>query len=283
MLRMRFNNLRHARLHGRRAVGRIVSLRSSSPAPGTWRFWTNRPAIAGATCRSAPRVTPWAARSSTRARPSPRRDARPRPVGDCRAHQALLARSLAYARKLGLAVGVGFEPYQIPDEIWRALPPEVKPEQFARDAKPGARASTSSRHGEEDARDASGAVAWKPIRTSTTSGCGRTRARIGKAAGPEFRSRRRRSGRPTTSCAARAGQAPGGRRLGRRSAPFRRSRQASAQRCDLLLSERTRWAGTRSTRSSASWKAASAGPFRGWKTIPACGWPSSTSTASTRI
>jgi hypothetical protein len=44
--------------------------------------------------------------------------------------QALLKKSLAYAKKLGLAVGVGFEPYQIPDEIWRALPPEVKPEQL---------------------------------------------------------------------------------------------------------------------------------------------------------
>ncbi|MCX6638052.1 MAG: hypothetical protein NT090_23595 [Acidobacteria bacterium] len=53
--------------------------------------------------------------------------------------QALLARSLAYARKLGLAVGVGFEPYQVPDEIWRALPPEVKPEQLPGRQTRGAR------------------------------------------------------------------------------------------------------------------------------------------------
>lgn len=42
--------------------------------------------------------------------------------------QAMLRRSLDYARRLGLKTGIGFEPYQIPDEIWRALPPEVKPE-----------------------------------------------------------------------------------------------------------------------------------------------------------
>lgn len=39
----------------------------------------------------------------------------------------LLAKSLSHARKLGLKTGLGFEPYQIPDEILRALPPEVKP------------------------------------------------------------------------------------------------------------------------------------------------------------
>jgi hypothetical protein len=39
----------------------------------------------------------------------------------------LLQTGLAYAKKLGISVGIGFEPYQIPDEIWRALPPEVKP------------------------------------------------------------------------------------------------------------------------------------------------------------
>jgi hypothetical protein len=39
----------------------------------------------------------------------------------------LLDTALRYADKLGLRTGVGFEPYQIPDEILRALPPEVKP------------------------------------------------------------------------------------------------------------------------------------------------------------
>jgi hypothetical protein len=38
----------------------------------------------------------------------------------------LLRHSLDYARRLGIATGIGFEPYQIPDEIWRALPPEVR-------------------------------------------------------------------------------------------------------------------------------------------------------------
>jgi hypothetical protein len=41
--------------------------------------------------------------------------------------QYLLRNSLDYARRLGMRTGVGFEPYQIPDEIWKALPPEVKP------------------------------------------------------------------------------------------------------------------------------------------------------------
>lgn len=44
--------------------------------------------------------------------------------------QHLLRTSLDYARRLGLRVGVGFEPYQIPDEIWRALPPEVRPKEM---------------------------------------------------------------------------------------------------------------------------------------------------------
>jgi len=40
----------------------------------------------------------------------------------------LLDTALRYAGKLGLHTGVGFEPYQIPDAILRALPPEVKPQ-----------------------------------------------------------------------------------------------------------------------------------------------------------
>ncbi len=39
----------------------------------------------------------------------------------------LLRNAFAFARKLGIRTGIGFEPYQIPDEIWRALPPEVRP------------------------------------------------------------------------------------------------------------------------------------------------------------
>jgi hypothetical protein len=40
--------------------------------------------------------------------------------------RAMLRKSLDYAHKLGIQTGIGFEPYQIPDEILRALPPEVK-------------------------------------------------------------------------------------------------------------------------------------------------------------
>ncbi|MGA3075715.1 MAG: hypothetical protein ABSG56_18765, partial [Bryobacteraceae bacterium] len=40
----------------------------------------------------------------------------------------LLDTALRYAGKLGLRTGVGFEPYQIPDAILRAMPPEAKPQ-----------------------------------------------------------------------------------------------------------------------------------------------------------
>jgi hypothetical protein len=53
--------------------------------------------------------------------------------------QYLLRNSLEYARRLGLRTGVGFEPYQIPDEIWRALPPEVKPKNMSKRDSAGPR------------------------------------------------------------------------------------------------------------------------------------------------
>jgi hypothetical protein len=40
----------------------------------------------------------------------------------------MLREAFAYAARLGIRTGIGFEPYQIPDEILRALPPEAKPE-----------------------------------------------------------------------------------------------------------------------------------------------------------
>lgn len=45
--------------------------------------------------------------------------------------KAALGKALKYANRFGIATGVGFEPYSIPDEIFRALPPEVraKPEE----------------------------------------------------------------------------------------------------------------------------------------------------------
>ncbi|MGE5362370.1 MAG: hypothetical protein ACM3NQ_25420, partial [Bacteroidales bacterium] len=40
--------------------------------------------------------------------------------------QALWGEALGYARQLGIRTGVGFEPYMIPDEIFRAVPPEAR-------------------------------------------------------------------------------------------------------------------------------------------------------------
>ena len=53
--------------------------------------------------------------------------------------RSLLSAALSYAKTLGIATGIGFEPYQIPDEIWKALPPEVKPAPDKADAFRGAR------------------------------------------------------------------------------------------------------------------------------------------------
>jgi len=55
------------------------------------------------------------------------------------ATQGMLGRALRYARQLGIRTGIGFEPYQIPDEIWRALPPEVRPAQLPPRNHPGER------------------------------------------------------------------------------------------------------------------------------------------------
>ncbi len=43
--------------------------------------------------------------------------------------QQLWRESFEYAAKLGIRTGVGFEPYLIPDEIFRAVPPEARAEQ----------------------------------------------------------------------------------------------------------------------------------------------------------
>ncbi len=42
--------------------------------------------------------------------------------------QQLLRDAFGYAARLGIRTGIGFEPYQVPDEILRAMPPEAKPE-----------------------------------------------------------------------------------------------------------------------------------------------------------
>jgi hypothetical protein len=51
----------------------------------------------------------------------------------------MLRAAFNYAGNLGIRTGIGFEPYQIPDEIWRALPPEVRPEKMPPRDQPGAR------------------------------------------------------------------------------------------------------------------------------------------------
>jgi hypothetical protein len=43
--------------------------------------------------------------------------------------QQLWREAFRYAKELGIRTGVGFEPYQIPDEIFRATPPEARREQ----------------------------------------------------------------------------------------------------------------------------------------------------------
>lgn len=54
--------------------------------------------------------------------------------------RSLLRAGFDHAARLGIKTGIGFEPYQIPDEILRALPPEAKA-----DKKPGARFDIESR------------------------------------------------------------------------------------------------------------------------------------------
>ncbi len=49
--------------------------------------------------------------------------------------RALLKSGFAHAARLGIRTGIGFEPYQIPDEILRALPPEAKPKEGTLGAK----------------------------------------------------------------------------------------------------------------------------------------------------
>jgi hypothetical protein len=44
---------------------------------------------------------------------------------DAKFAQQLWGEAFRYAKKLGVRTGVGFEPYQIPDEIYRATPPEA--------------------------------------------------------------------------------------------------------------------------------------------------------------
>ena len=40
--------------------------------------------------------------------------------------QSMLRKGFAHAKRLGIRTGIGFEPYQVPDEILHALPPEAR-------------------------------------------------------------------------------------------------------------------------------------------------------------
>jgi hypothetical protein len=57
--------------------------------------------------------------------------------------QQLWRESFEYAAKLGIRTGVGFEPYLIPDEIFRAIPPEARAAQVG-DKPPRARVDVDS-------------------------------------------------------------------------------------------------------------------------------------------
>ncbi len=54
----------------------------------------------------------------------------------------LLKRAFSHAGRLGIRTGIGFEPYQIPDEIWRALPPEAR--RYPSAERPGPRFDVES-------------------------------------------------------------------------------------------------------------------------------------------
>ncbi len=56
--------------------------------------------------------------------------------------QRLWGEAYQYAKQLGIRTGVGFEPYQIPDEIYRATPPEAR--LAADDKTPGSRIDPES-------------------------------------------------------------------------------------------------------------------------------------------
>ena len=57
--------------------------------------------------------------------------------------QQLWREAFEYAYRLGIRTGMGFEPYQIPDEIFRATPPEARSRPVTKDS-PGARLDPES-------------------------------------------------------------------------------------------------------------------------------------------
>ena len=125
MLRMRFNTLG---VH-------VYSGKTSGPSPfspsiwrraAIWRTRTPAPPTAGATCRSGLRSYGMGAADFYRRRSLWLRGhhAGARNTWEAQEFaQQLWGEAFRYARNLGIRTGVGFEPYQIPDEIFRATPP----------------------------------------------------------------------------------------------------------------------------------------------------------------
>ena len=96
--------------------------------------------------------------------------------------------------------GVGFEPYQIPDEIWRALPPEAKPPALPERRTKGPRFEIESRTAKKMLEARLGQPARSPTRKSITSGSGKTRGQLGQPPDRASRCQSRHSSRHTISC-----------------------------------------------------------------------------------
>ena len=260
-----------------RLSGPSPTCRSSSPARATSRFSTTPPRTVGATCRSARRALPWAARSSTTPRCS---------AAIPHASRAIRGKwPSAPARSWG-----GLRPRGAPRHSHRHRL-RTLPDSRRDPARAAARSKTQGRHAGRalryrigDRARPAGNPARPVARNISGSGpCVALGRRADELGEPQI-------GRSAFSDAVPAGarfpeapraeEAPGAVRLGRRGAPLRILPPEPAGRHHLLLPERLARAGTRCTRSSASSKAASAGPFRGSRTTRPCGCRSSTCTAS---
>jgi hypothetical protein len=85
--------------------------------------------------------------------------------------RTLLRNAYSYAERLGIRTGIGFEPYMIPDKIFRALPPEAKLAKPVGGARFDIESVTSRKRWKRVWLNC-----WKPIRNSTTCGCEKTKA-----------------------------------------------------------------------------------------------------------
>ena len=129
MLRMRFNTFgMHVYTRRGHRTESYLSLRIRGRGPQRVSGQLRQRA-AGATCRSARRSYGMGAAGFYDAEvfgSDATRLARD-PWETAERTREMLRKAFAYAAKLGIRTGIGFEPYQVPDEIVRALPPEAKP------------------------------------------------------------------------------------------------------------------------------------------------------------